>query len=79
MSEEYVKVKMSRGGFMNLLVKGRVYSDDVEIDSIQWPGGGEVANKNISDIGQVQEAFSDAVISASENAYLDSALRYLED
>jgi len=79
MSEEYVKVKMARGGYMNLLVKGHVYSDDVEIDSIQWPGGGEVANKNISDMGQVQEAFSDAVVSTSENAYLDSALSYMED
>jgi hypothetical protein len=63
---ESVKVKMARGGFMQLDIEGRAYSDsdgagqswtEVEIDSIQWPGGGEVAEKNIADMDQVREAF----------------------
>jgi hypothetical protein len=72
MSRETVKVKMARGGFMSLVVEGRVYSDDVEIDSIQWPSGGEVADKNIADMTQVQEAFVEAVEGSSMDEYIAS-------
>ena len=65
-----VQVKMARGGCMKLDVEGRVYKDsdgagqtwtDVEIKAICWPGGGEVKEKNIADITQVQEAYYEAV------------------
>ena len=64
-----VKVKMKRGGFMHLEIEGRCQSDsdgagqewtEVEIDSIKWPGGGEVDEKNIADMDQVKEAFAEA-------------------
>ena len=71
---------------MSLVVEGRVYPDsdgagrkwtEVEIESIQWPGGGEVADKNIADILQVKDAFveavegttSDAMVAAYERAH----------
>ena len=68
MSRETVNVKMARGEYMSLVVEGRVYSDDVEIDSIQWPSGGEVADKNIADMTQVQEAFAEAVEGTTSDA-----------
>ena len=77
-SRETVQVKMARGGYMSLVVEGRVYSDgDVEIESIKWPGGGKVADKNIADMTQVQDAFveavegtaSDAMVAAYERAH----------
>ena len=64
-----VKVRMKRGGFMHLDIEGRCYDDsdgagqkftEVEIDSIRWPGGGEVDEKNIADMDQVREAFAEA-------------------
>jgi hypothetical protein len=73
-----LRVKMTRGGYMNLEVTGRVYKDsygvpgspvwtEVEIDSIHWPGGGEVADKNIADMEQVEEAFRKALKEEREN------------
>jgi hypothetical protein len=81
MSREEVKVKMARGGYMTLTVEGRAYPDsdgagakwiEVEIESIKWPGGGEVADKNIADMDQVKEAFADAVEGSAVAAYVDS-------
>jgi hypothetical protein len=77
MSRETVNVKMARGGYMSLEVEGRVYPDsdgagrkwtEVEIESIQWPGGGKVAEKNIADMTQVQEAFAEAVEGTASDA-----------
>ena len=73
-----IRVKMSRGGFMNLEVSGRTYKDsygvpgspvwtEVEIDSIRWPGGGEVADKNIADMDQVKNDFLKALKAEREN------------
>jgi hypothetical protein len=81
MSRETVQVKMARGGYLSLEVEGRVYSDgdgsgrkwtEVEIESINWPGGGKVKDKNIADMTQVQEAFAEAVESSSAAAYEDA-------
>lgn len=81
MSSEEVKVKMTRGGYMTLTVEGHVYPDsngagekwtEIEIDSIKWPGGGEVADKNIADMDQVREAFCAAVEGRSESDYVDA-------
>jgi hypothetical protein len=77
-SSEKVNVKMARGGYISLVVEGRVYPDsdgagrkwtEVEIEAIKWPGGGEVAEKNIADMTQVQEAFAEAVEGTSAAAY----------
>jgi hypothetical protein len=66
-----MNVKMARGGVMSLEVKGHVYQDsdgsgrkwqDVEIDSIEWPGGGKVADKNIADMEQIK---NDLVVALS--------------
>ena len=68
-----IKVQMKRGGFMPMLADARIYNDsdgagqkwvEVEITSLQWPGGGEVNEMNIADMTQVQ----DAVFEAAENA-----------
>jgi hypothetical protein len=68
-----VPVRMKRGGTINLNVDGWISHDklgsgepivECEIYSISWPGGGEVADKNIFSLDQVQDAF----IEASENA-----------
>jgi hypothetical protein len=65
-----VAVEMARGGKMELEVEGRTYLDsdgsgrkwtDIEIESIKWPGGGEVKEKNIKDIHQVEDAFVEAL------------------
>ena len=80
-SRETVKVRMARGGYMSLEVTGRVFPDsdgagrkwtEVEIESIKWPGGGEVADKNIADMTQVQEVFQAAVEGSSEDEYIAS-------
>jgi hypothetical protein len=68
-----VKVQMKRGGFMPMLIDALVYKDsdgsgrrwtEVEIRGIEWPHGGKVNEKNIADIGQVE----DAVLEAAEKA-----------
>ena len=65
-----VKVKMARGGQVNLDVEGQALQDkdlngnkthQVYIDSIKWPGGGTVASKNIASMIQVEEAFLEAL------------------
>lgn len=80
-SRETVKVKMARGGFMSLEIEGNVYSDsdgagrkwtEVEIESIKWPGGGEVADKNIADMEQVKDAFLAAVEGSDESAMIEA-------
>jgi hypothetical protein len=80
-----VQVKMARGGYMNLEIEGRSYQDgdgagkswtEVEIDSICWPGGGKVADKNIADMSQVEEAFERALKGRDEANYIDSCERY---
>jgi hypothetical protein len=80
-----VKVKMARGGYMGLEVEGRSYSDgdgagrkwtEVEINSINWPGGGKVADKNIADMAQVEEAFERALQSRDEENYIDFCERH---
>jgi hypothetical protein len=72
---------MARGGYVNLEVEGRAYNDsdgagrkwtEVEIDSISWPNGGKVADKNIADMTQVEEDFLKTLESRSESAYIDS-------
>jgi hypothetical protein len=64
-----VRVKMARGGYVNLEVEGRTYTSkdgagqsltEVEIDSVCWPGGGKVADKNIADWRQLKSAFLEA-------------------
>ena len=76
-SRETVQIKMARGGYMSLVVEGRVYPDsdgagrkwtEVEIESIKWPGGGEVAEKNIANMSQVQDAFAEAVEGTTSDA-----------
>jgi hypothetical protein len=80
-----VKIKMARGGYMNLEVTGTCHSDsdgsgrswtEVEITGIFWPGGGKVADKNIADMTQVEEAFEEALKSQSEEAYIAHCERY---
>jgi hypothetical protein len=80
-----VLIKMARGGYMNLEVEGRVYPDsdgagrkwtEVEIDSINWPGGGKVADKNIADMSQVEEALEAALKGRDEANYIDFCERY---
>jgi len=65
-----VQIKMDRGGYMPLVVEGRVFPNsdgsgqtwtDVEIHSVFWPGGGVVAEKNIADEHQVEDAFYEKV------------------
>lgn len=62
-----IKVKMRRGGMMNLEAEGRVYEDETETGerftacedfALHWPGGGYVAEKNVADI---QQAINDFV------------------
>jgi butyrate kinase len=76
-----VLVEMTRGGKILLEVDGRVYTDsdgagrkwtEVEIMSIKWPGGGIVADKNIKDMTQVEEAFLEAEESNSEAIEVDA-------
>jgi hypothetical protein len=78
---------MARGGYMSLEVEGRVYPDsdgsgrkwtEIEIESIKWPGGGLVKDKNIADMEQVKEVFAEAVESSSAAAYEDSWERYAD-
>ena len=65
-----VAVEMARGGKVLLEVEGNAYPDSdgaghkftvVDITSIQWPGGGKVAEKNIKNMTQVEEAYVDAL------------------
>jgi hypothetical protein len=73
-----IKVKMARGGYMNLEADGRVYSDSngagerfIECDDFElcWPGGGEVNPKNIADMGAALETYIEAVIEHDRNPY----------
>ena len=78
-STETIGVLMKRGGYVPLVVTGSVYKDtdgagqswtQVEVKSVQWPGGGRVAEKNITDMTQVEDDFKRAVIRrATENLY----------
>jgi hypothetical protein len=65
-----VRVKMTRGGYVNLEVEGRTYTSkdgagqtwaEVEIDSVCWPGGRKVADKNIADWRQLKSAYLEAL------------------
>jgi hypothetical protein len=69
-----IKVKMARGGYMMLEAEGRVYNDSdgagqrftcLDDFELRWPGGGVVADKNVADITQAEEAYIDAVTSRS--------------
>ncbi|MBE3145474.1 MAG: hypothetical protein IMZ61_16355 [Planctomycetes bacterium] len=82
-----VQVEMVRGGFISLEVEGRIYPHrdgsgrqwtEVEIHSINWPGGGKVADKNIADITQVEEAFEGAFKEALENQREDAYIDFCE-
>lgn len=64
-----IRVKMKRGGFINLEAEGRVYKDSygsgekfmaVDDFAVYWPGGGVVNEKNY-DVDQALEAFVDIV------------------
>ena len=65
-----IQVKMKRGGKIPALVSGRTYREgdgsgnhwtEVEIDSIEWLGGGHIKHGHLADIGQVQEAFAEVL------------------
>jgi hypothetical protein len=87
-NELTVRVEMARGGKMPLLVTGSAHSDhygvpgspvwtEVEIESIKWPGGGgEVDEKNIADMTQVEEAFLEALESNSPSKRRRSMIPY---
>jgi hypothetical protein len=61
-----VAVQMARGGFVDLLVCGNISNDSdgagrkfttIEIESIRWPRGGVVKEKNIASLEQVKDVF----------------------
>lgn len=63
-----IMIEMKRGGKMPLIVTGTASKNsygvrgspvwvEVEINSVEWLGGGQVADSNIKDMVQVQEAF----------------------
>lgn len=65
-----IPVNMKRGGTILLDVEGKAYNDkdgsghsweEVEIYAIYWSGGSKVADKNIADMKQVEQAFLDAL------------------
>jgi len=83
-----VKARMKRGGCLCLDVYAKVYNNsdgagqkwvDVDLLSIQWPHGGEVAEKNIASMDEFKTAIIEAAESASQCALEDAMERTLED
>ena len=76
-----ISVRMKRGGYMPARVRGRAYNDSdgagdrwtqVELDSIEFLGGGQIPDKWIADMSQVEEAYLNVLKKEQETSEVDA-------